>query len=146
MNYVLWDFDARLLDDQGVVAMEISSPKLRNNANSAIGTVENPRIRIRHEDAEWYIRAESAIITADHEYVTLVGAVDLLRTHSITGVTMEIETRDVILNVTPRTAKTDSSVVIRQQGDTLQSEGMNLDMINDSFELLDKVKAHYETS
>jgi LPS export ABC transporter protein LptC len=146
MNYVLWDFDAELLDDEGSISMEISSPKLRNNASSAIGTIENPRIRIRHEQDEWYIRAESAIITADREHVSLMGRVDMLRRNSVSNETMEIETRDVILAVTPKTARTESAVKLIQDGDTLQAVGLELNMKKNKYELLDEVQAHYETS
>lgn len=144
LNYALYDFEGRLLNDQGGINLEIHSPVLRNNALSGIGTVENPEIRIQQEQDNWYIIAESAIITADREQVTLIGEVNLQRQNPVTGRQLEIETRDVLLNVTPRTAHTDSAVRIRQHGDRLDAVGMNLDMIANSFELLNDVQAHYE--
>ncbi len=49
-----------------------------------------------------------------------------------------------MLRVTPRTASTESFVTIVQAGDRLDAVGMNLDMINNSFELLNDVRAHYD--
>ena len=143
LNYALWDFKAQLLDDEGGISLVISAPILRNNASTQIGTVENPRVRIQHEGDEWYITADSAIITADREFVSLVGNVDLLRQKSSRPDLLEIRTRDVLLNVTPRTASTESEVKITQDGDHLEAVGMKLDMKTDSYELLDNVRASY---
>lgn len=144
LNYALQDFQGHLLDDQGRISLEISSPILRKNAQSEVGTIEQPVVRIQQEDEEWYIEAESAIITADREDVSLQGSVNMLRTNKITGERLEISTRDVMLKVTPRTASTDALVTLVQSGDRLDAVGMNLDMITNSYELLDDVRAHYE--
>jgi len=144
LNYALHDFEGRLLDELGNINLEISSPVLRKNAESEVGTIESPVIRIQQENELWYISSESAIITADREYVSLIGKVDMLRQNELTGETLEISTRDVMLNITPRTASTESLVSINQAGDHLEALGMNLDMISDSYELLENVQAHYE--
>jgi lipopolysaccharide export system protein LptC len=67
----------------------------------------------------------------------------MLRMNYLTSETMVIITHDVMLNVTPRTASTVSEVSILQAGDRLDALGMRLDMMNDSFELLENVRAHY---
>ena len=145
LNYALWNFSAQLLDENGAEKLQIEAPILRNDASSQVGTVENPRIRIQLEADEWYISANSAIITGDREHVSLVGTVDLLRQNKHTHDTLEIRTRDVMLNVTPRTASTDAHVTIAQNSDRLEAMGMKLDMKTNSYELLDKVRAHYAT-
>ena len=55
------------------------------------------------------------------------------------------QTSDVVLDVTPRTAETAAEVRITQQSDWLRAAGMRLDMINEHYELLNDVTAHYET-
>ena len=144
LNYALHDFHGRLLNDQGETSLEIEAPLLRNDAASGIGNIKEPIIRIQQEHEEWYITAETAVIASDREHVTLSGKVNLLRRNEITGELLDITTRDVLLNVTPRTASTESDVQIKQAGDRLSATGMNLDMINDRVELLSEVKAHYE--
>jgi LPS export ABC transporter protein LptC len=145
LNYALHDFDGRLLNEQGSINLEIHAPVLRSNAQSGIGTVESPEIRIQQDDERWYITAESAIITADREHVSLMGDVYLARRNEITGQLLEISTKDVMLNITPRTASSDSNVHISQENDRLDATGIKLDMISNSFELLSDVRAHYET-
>ncbi len=145
LNYALFDFSGRLFNDEGLVRLEIESPVLRSNAASGIGTVEQPNIRIQQEQEEWYITAESAVITADREQVTLAGDVKLMRRNTVTGDVLDIATRDVLLNITPRTASTDAAVNIRADRDRLDAVGMRLDIINDRVELLSEVRAHYET-
>ena len=144
LNYALHEFRGRLLDERGETRLEISAPLLRNDASSGIGTVEKPDIRIQQDNEEWYITAESAVIAADRELITLSGEVNMVRRNEITGDRLDIATRDVVLNVTPRTARTDAQVRIRQNRDRLDANGMRLDIVNDRFELLSEVRAHYE--
>jgi LPS export ABC transporter protein LptC len=144
LNYALHDFNGRLLDENGGTRLEIEAPLLRNDAATGIGTVERPNFRIKQEHEEWYITAESALITADREQVTLQGEVNLLRRNGLTGEILDIRTSDVLLNITPRTAYTESGVRVRHGADRLNASGMTLDMINDRIELLSEVRAHYE--
>ena len=143
LNYALWDFHAQLLDDDGRLQLEINAPMLRNNASSQVGTVENPRIRVRQDDDEWHISSDSAIITADREHVSLIGHVDFLRQGKSSADRLEIRTRDVMLNVTPRTASTEAAVALAQNQDRLEANGMKLDMKANSYELLDQVRGSY---
>lgn len=145
LNYALWDFNALMLDENGAINLQIDAPILRNNASSQIGTMENPRLRIQLEEDEWYITADSAIITADREFVSLIGRVDFLKQARDSSETLEIRTRDVLLNITPRTASTEAHVAIAQNSNHLEAVGMNLDLNTDSYELLEKVRASYAT-
>lgn len=134
-----------MLNDQGDLHLELQAPLLQSNASTGIGTIHDPEIRIRQEAEQWTITAESAIISADRERVKLNGAVNLERVHDLTRERLDIQTRDVVLNVTPRTAASDAAVTIRQGGDRLDAVGLRIDMIREQFELLDEVRAHYET-
>jgi LPS export ABC transporter protein LptC len=144
LNYALYDFDGRLLNKEGGVNLDIKAPVLRNDDQSGVGTVDSPQIQILQEGERWYITAESAIIAADREHVSLLGDVELTRLNETTGQQLDISTMNVMLNVTPRTAHTAANVTIVQDGDRLDAVGMNLDMIANSFELLENVRAHYE--
>lgn len=144
LNYALYDFSGRLLDGQGGVNLQIRSPVLRNDAESGIGTVDSPEIRIHQDDDRWFITAESAIISPDREVVTLRGEVYLSRHVPEEGRLLEIASSDVVLNVTPRTAQSDAPVSIRERGDRLDAVGLRLDMINETYQLLNDVRAHYE--
>ena len=144
LNYALYDFAGRLLDTEGSIKLQFRAPVLRSNARSGIGTIESPEIRIQQEDEQWYITAESAIITADQEHVSLVGDVNLARENQHTGDLVEISTKDVMLNITPRTASSDSEVKIRHLNDRLDATGVRLDLVSNSFELMKDVRAYYE--
>lgn len=144
LNFALYDFHGRLLTEQGTVNMAIRAPVLRSNATSGVSTIENPELRIREEEERWYINAESAIITADREYVSLMGDVYVSRLDESSGEMVEVRTRDVMLAITPRTASSDSPVVITHENDRLEAVGLRLDMIANHFELLKDVRARYE--
>ena len=143
LNYALYDFNGRMLDPEGRIRLEIESPELRNDAFTGIGSVEQPAISIRQGPDRWYITAESAIITADREQVSLQGSVELTRRNEINGQQVEISTKDVLLNVTPRTATTDSDVSIREGGDRLDAVGLRLDMVTETYQLVNDVRGHY---
>lgn len=145
LNYALYDFAGRLLDQEGSVNFEFQAPVLRSNARSGVGTIESPEIQIQQEDEQWYITAESAIITSDQEHVSLMGEVFLSRTNRLTGELLEISTMDVLLNVTPRTASSESEVLITHANDRLSATGFTIDMISNTFELLKDIRAYYET-
>jgi len=145
LNYAVYDLKGRLLDEHGAVKINIASPVLRNDAESGVGTIDAPEIHIQQETDHWYITAESAIISADREVVSLAGKVSLSRLDQLTEQTLQIETSDVVLNVTPRTAMSDAAVSMQQQDDRLDAVGMTLDMINKRYELLNDVRAHYES-
>lgn len=145
LNYALYDFSGHLLDEQGRVKLDIAAPVLRNDAESGVGTIESPEIRIQQEDDRWYITAESAIVSPDREIVNLTGEVNLSRNDELTDQVLEIRTSDVRLHITPRTAMTDRGVSVWQGGDRLDAVGMRLDMINERYELLHDVRARYQT-
>jgi len=145
LNYALYDFSGHLLDEQGRVKLDIAAPVLRNDAESGVGTVESPEIRIQQDSDRWYITAESAIVSPDREIVNLTGGVNLSRLDELTDQVLEIRTSEVVLHVTPRTAMTEAGVSVRQRGDRLDAVGMKLDMINEHYELLHDVRAHYQT-
>ena len=84
------------------------------------------------------------MIGADREVIDLTGEVNVRRRNLSTGEEIEIRTRELVLNVTPRTATTNAEVRIEQAGDWLRATGMNLDMINERYELLEAVQGHYE--
>lgn len=145
LDYALWDFSAKLLNEKGEISVQIDAPILRNHAASQIGTVENPHIRIRQDQAEWIITADSAIITADRAFVSMAGSVNMLRRGDTPRGSMEIQTRDVMLNVTARTAVTESAVSIHENGDSVDALGMTLDLNDESYQLLEQVRAQYAT-
>jgi LPS export ABC transporter protein LptC len=145
LNYALFDFKAKLLDGGGLLALTIEAPVLRNNARSGVGTVTRPEIFLREGGIDWRIRAKSAVVSADREYVSLAGEVTVVRYNVLENDLLEIDTRDLMVSVTPRLASTDARVDMRHAGDRLAATGMKLDLISDRFELLDDVSAVYDT-
>ena len=144
LNYALYDFNGRLLDEDGSINLEVDSPVLRSSEESGVGTIESPEIRFEENEDHWYMTAEHAIISADREHVTLVGEVFLSRRNELTDQLLEITTSDVMLDVTPRIATTEAEVRITQQADWLRAAGMRLDLIGEHYELHNEVRAHYE--
>ncbi len=145
LNYALFDFRARLLDERGQLAATIEAPVLRNNADTGVGSITEPQIYVRESGNDWQIESDSAVISADRQFVSLSGEVQVVRYNDQDSDAVTLDTRDMVLAVTPRTASTDSRVNIRHAGDQIAANGMFVDMINDQFELLNEVSAIYDT-
>ena len=143
LNYALVDFSADFLDEKGKLSVQLQAPFLKNTAATGIGTVNQPDMRIRQGADLWHIVSESAIITSDREFISMIGEVKMTRKNRQTGETLYIETRDALLNVTPRIATSDSAVRLLQDGDQLDAVGLKLDMLNNSYELLSQVRGSY---
>ena len=121
LNYALFDFEAMLLDEAGQLALTIRSPVLRNDARSGIGSITRPEIFVREAANEWRIEADSAVVSADREFVSLAGEVNMFRYNQLDADVLEIDTRDLLVSVTPRTASTEARVEIRHGGDRLNA-------------------------
>lgn len=145
LNYALFDFRGQLLDDQGQLAMTIEAPVLRNNATSGVGSVTRPRIYVSENDSQWRLRASTAVISADRQFVSMAGDVNVVRYNAQGGDALEIDTRDLVLDVRSRSGNTDARVSIRHAYDNVMADGMFLDLANNQYQLFENVKAIYDT-
>jgi LPS export ABC transporter protein LptC len=143
LNYALINFHSDFMDDKGAISVQLEAPFLKNNAASGIGTVDTPDIRVIQGDDIWHITSESAIITSNREFISMVGEVHMTRENRRTGEVLQIDTSDTLLHVTPRIATSDAPVRLHQSDDQLDAVGLKLDMINNSYELLSQVRGTY---
>lgn len=145
LNYALFDFRGQMLDKQGRLAMTIEAPILRNNATSGVGSVTRPEIYVSENGNQWRLRASTAVISADRQFVSLAGDVTVVRYNAQDSDALEIETRDLVLNVDSRSGNTDARISIQHAHDRLSATGMFLDLVNNQYQLFDNVNAIYDT-
>ena len=143
LNYVLRDFELQVYGIEGNVVMNLKAPILRNNPSLQLGTIENPLLVLHREDITWQLEADSATITADKEHVELLGNVYVQRLEQITGSRLELNTSEVSIEVEPQTALSDKPVSLFDGLNQVDAVGMELDMMNDTFKLMQQVKAVY---
>jgi LPS export ABC transporter protein LptC len=110
-----------------------------------VGSITRPEIFVREAGNEWRIKARSAVVSADHEFVSLTGDVRMQRYNAVDSDRLEIDTRDLLVSVTPRIATTDAGITMRHAGDRLKATGMKLDMVANRYEMLNNVSAFYDT-
>ena len=75
-----------------------------------IGTIERPVMRLNQGEIVWDLTAEMATVTADKEHVQLLGQVHVERHEPASGHRMQVDTREVQIEVTPQLATTDQAV------------------------------------
>ena len=143
LNYVLRDFELQVFDANGKATLNIQAPVLSNDPVLEIGTIENPLMVLHQQDITWNLTADSATITADKEHVDFSGTVYVQRLELLTGNRVELTTSKVRVEVTPQTANTDAPVSLFDGYNRIDAVGMYLDMMNDTFQLKQQVKAIY---
>ncbi len=143
LDYVLHDFELQFFDENGKPAVNMRAPVLRNDPKLQLGTIEHPVVRLNQPDAVWDLTADTATVTADKEHVQLTGQVEVRRSEPATGNWVEINTREVQIEVTPQTASTDQPVHIFDGYNRVDAIGLELDMKAKTFKLKQQVKASY---
>ena len=119
LDYAMFDFEARILDELGALVMTIEAPVLEHAAHTEVGTISKPKMFLRESGNEWTIEAESAVITADQDFVSLTGEDRMARRNAMANDLLLIDTRDMVIEVEPRTATTESQVTMRHARDRL---------------------------
>lgn len=143
LDYVLRDFDLQFYDENGQPTIKMQAPVLRNDPQLQLGTIEQPVIVLNQPGLVWKLVAESATVTADKEHVHLSGLVHVQRVDQATGDRVELNTRQVDIEVTPQIARSDQAVSIFDGFNQIDAIGFELDMKTESFKLKQQVKASY---
>ena len=143
LNYVLRDFELQFYDENGLPTFNMRAPVLRNNPELQVGTIEQPVIRLNQPDAIWDLSSETATVTADKEHVQLSGKVHVQRHELASNERIDLHTREVRIEVTPRTASTDQPVSMSDGYNQINGIGLDLDMKSNTFALKQQVKATY---
>ena len=143
LNYVLRDFELQFYDANGQPTINLQAPVLRNDPTLQIGTIEHPIILLNQAGVVWNLTSDSATVTADKEHVQLSGQVYVQRSESESGNWLELNTRQVQIEVTPQTASTDQAVSMFDGYSQLNAIGLEMNMKSNTFKLKQQVKATY---
>ena len=143
LDYVLRDFELQFFDEFGQPTINMRAPVLRNDPKLQMGTIEYPVVRLNHDDAVWDLTANTATVTADKEHVQLIGQVHVKRNEPASGNWVELDTREVQIEVTPQTAVTDQPVSMFDGNNRVDAIGLELDMKAKTYTLKQQVKATY---
>ncbi len=143
LDYALQDFELKFFDRQGRQSIRLTAPVLANYATSGVGEISKPVFDVVHDGNFWKIVAESATVQADREHITLTGDVRMRRHQPDHAGILDIHTSELMLEVTARIAFSDRSVRVEDGSDIMEAVGFRVNMKNDNFQLLDKVKLIY---
>ncbi|MEE4174054.1 MAG: LPS export ABC transporter periplasmic protein LptC [Xanthomonadales bacterium] len=143
LSYALENFEMQAYDELGAPAVRLWAPRFINEADTNIGRVDNPRLEVRHEGLVWRLTAETATIAADQDEVYLNGAVQIERTGATPADRVDIDTRNVTLEVDPRVAHSGEAIRVRDSSGVLNAKGFRVDMVKDEFQLHNDVQGVY---
>ena len=143
LDYALEDFEMRIFDPQGEPSVNLIAPGLTTDAASGVSNIENPAIEFIHDEELWNIVAKSATVGADREQILLTGDVWMRRAETTLAGTLDINTSEMTLAVTPRTAESDWPVRMVDSRDIMEAIGFRVDIKDNTFQLLNQVKITY---
>lgn len=143
LDYMLRDFELQTYDSSGLPLLNLRAPLLRNNSAVKLGTIEAPVIVLNKPDAKWSLVADSATMTEDRERIHLFGHVNVKRIENTTGRHAQMDTGEIEVQVTAQTASTTKPVSIKDGQNSLQAQGMDIDLKSGRFKLKHNVRARY---
>ena len=143
LDYVLRDFELQFYDEFGKPTINMQAPVLRNDPKLQLGTIENPVLRLNQAGTVWDLTSDTATVTADKEHVQLTGRVKIIKNEPATGNWVELNTRDVQIEVTPQTAISNQPVSVFDGYNRVDAIGLELDMKSETYSLKQQVKATY---
>ena len=142
-DYALQDFEMKFYDIEGRPSVYLNAPALTNDAVSGESKVSKPAFEVIHHGNLWNIVAESATVAADHELIKLSGEVRMHRVATAQAGSLDINTSELTLEVTPKKANSDQAVRLVDGNDIMEAVGFRIDMIDNRLQLLDQVKLTY---
>lgn len=143
LEYALREFEARYFDAQGRPAVILRSPRFASDAATGEGRVVQPELEIQHQGFLWHIIADAAVVPDDQSLIHLTGRVRMQRTGSELSDWMEIQSRDVTVEVGPRVAHSGQPVEITDLAGRMTAEGFNIDMTENTYRLENDVRGAY---
>ena len=144
LDYALTDFEMQVFDEEGLLSITLRAPRLANDAGTGVGRVEQPRIEVHHEEFDWQVDAEVAVVTSDRETIDLPGPARVRRDGPAPADWLTADGRDIRLQVTPRIATSEQEVELNDSAGRLTGRGFRLDMRRNKFELHEQVAGRYE--
>lgn len=143
LNYALQDFELRFFDEQGAPSVNLTAPALTTDASTGVSQVENPRFEVKHLGDTWNVEARTATISANRENILMSGDVWMRRDQLPPAGPLHINTSELMLEVLPRVASSERPVRIEDGLNTMEAVGFRVNIKDNTFELLNRVKVIY---
>ena len=146
-DYVLHDFQATVLDEDGRESFTLDAPRLERDPDVRTMQIATPQFHIPprqgSQASPWDIRSQTGWVSEKGEEVRLRGGVNARSTNA-DGKPIKVVTEE--LNVFPdaRRATSAAQVTLTQPGLILNGRGLDADLDAKRITLKNDVKARYE--
>lgn len=144
-DYILHNFEAITLDQQGKEGFTLQAPKLARNPDSREMNIDQPIFLFPDKQgSRWRSNSNTAWVNADGSEIRLRGAVKLDNSNDAKRMRMETEA----LNVFPDAdrATSDQQVTITQPGSIIRGHGLEAQLDQNRVTLQSEVRAQYAPS
>ena len=144
-DYTLADFTLASFDEGGKLALTVVAPRLAKHPQLDSLEIDAPRMKLRDANGEdWNARSASGWVRGDGKEVRLQGAVEIVHPPTARRGPVKIEAERLTAFVDTSTLASDTAVTIVQPGSILRGTGLQADLKQKRFTLLNQVTARYE--
>lgn len=145
-DYEMRGFALSAYDRSGVLQHEIAATHMAHFPDGGITRIEAPQLTMYQQGREhWLLTAERGELDQTGEQAKLQGAVSFSGTLQGSGQTLQMNTRDVMLDLAARRATTHAPVQASVGSGTRMNAGaMQLDLEREQLELTSRVNIVYE--
>lgn len=144
-DYTLADFTLASFDETGKLALTVVAPRLAKHPQLDSLEIDQPRMKLRDANGEdWDARARAGWVRGDGKEVRLQGAVEVAHPPTARRGPVSVKAERLTAFVDTSMLESDTAVTIVQPGSILRGTGLEADLKQKRFTLLNQVTARYE--
>lgn len=145
-DYEMRGFALSAFDRAGVLQHELAATHMAHYPQDGMTRIEAPQVTVYQQGRQhWVLRAEHGEFDQTGEQARLKGAVSLAGTLQGSGQTLQMRTRDVMLDLAQRRASTRAPLQAEVgQASRINAGAMQLDLEREQLELTSRVSIIYE--
>jgi lipopolysaccharide export system protein LptC len=143
-DYFVADFNATVFDAAGKPYYKLKATRVEHYPDDETVHIQYPEIQFLKESTRpWLASAQNGIVYLNRDELYLQGNVVLANQTANSNELMQLQTQEIAIDLTRRTANTKAKVDIRAKNSTISATGMHLDLTKSTLVLDANAKGVY---
>jgi lipopolysaccharide export system protein LptC len=143
-DYFVADFNATVFDAAGKPYYKLKATRVEHYPDDETVHIQFPEIQFLKESTRpWLASAQSGIVYLQRDELYLQGNVLLANQTNDSNELLQLQTQEIVIDLTKRTVNTKDKVYIRAKNSTISATGMHLDLTKSTLVLDANAKGVY---
>ena len=143
-DYFVADFNATVFDPTGKPYYKLKASRVEHFPDDDTVHIQYPELEFLKESTlPWLASAQNGIVYLNRDVLSLQGNVVLTNKTADSNELMHLQTQEIQIDLTRRTAHSKDKVDIRAKNSTISATGMHLDLIKGTLVLDANAKGVY---